>query len=322
MSLPLHGHRLFRSHDLDHVREEMSRVLCPHEVVTLGRDAHIDAEMNSLALDHMVLNYVHYGAPVAVDPGCTGDFIALQVPLTGFADVRCGGEALASTPDVMLVSRHNEPLQMRLSENARLLLTKVSWPFLLGTLSDLLGGYVPWPLRFELGMDIRGERQRRWFEFLTVYLRRASRPDHVLRRRLWGPHFQERLAVGLLRVQPNSYSAILDARPLPAPPHTLQRAIDILETTPERPHTECSLARQVDISTRALDEAFRSRLSTSIPEYLYHVRMRRAYLSLRWSEPGDVTVTGVAERWGFSEPGFSKWYYREFGETPQETLYH
>ncbi|SFJ88245.1 Helix-turn-helix domain-containing protein [Amycolatopsis sacchari] len=321
MALPLQGHRLFRSGDLDHVRDEMSRILCPHDVVTLERDARIDAEMNSLALGNVVLNYVHYGAAVAVDPGLTHDFIALQVPIAGCATITSGSEKLLSTPDRMLISRNTEPLSMRLSADARLLLTKLSWPFLQGVLSDLLGGYVPWPLRFELGLDCQGARQRRWVDFLLTYVRRASNPEHGFRRRLWEGHFQESLAVGLLRVQPNSYSAVLETRPLPAPPYTLRRAIDILESTPEEAHTEGSLARDLDISTRALDEAFRSRLSQSIPGYLYHVRMRRAYLALRWAEPGDVTVESVAERWGFTEPGFSKWYYREFGETPQQTRY-
>jgi AraC-like DNA-binding protein len=320
MALPLHGYELFQSRDLDHVRDEMARVLCPHDVKLLDRDGSLNAQMNSLPLDNVVLNYVHYGTSVFVNPGRTEDFIAVQAPLSGTGSIQCGLDTIESTRDKILVSRQNEPLSMRLSPDACLVLVKMSWPFLVATLSDMLGGYIPWPLRFELSMNVKTGRQQNWYQFLINYLRRASTTD-LVGRRLWEPYFQERLAIGLLRAQPNSYSTILNARPLPAPPLTLQRAIDILESTPEVAHTEGSIANEVDISTRALHEAFRSKLASSVPDYLFHVRLRRAYQTLRWAEPGEVTITGVARRWGFVEPEFSRWYFREFGETPLQTLF-
>jgi AraC-like DNA-binding protein len=322
MVLPLHGHELFHSTDLDHIRTHMSRVLCPHEVGMRGRDGVLDAQMNSLSLGEIGLNYVRYGASVWVDPGLTGDFIALQIPMSGASEIRCGRERIESTPDVMLVSRHDEPLRMVLSDNAQLLLTRMSWPFVVDTLGALLGTEPPWPLRFDLGMRIRNEPQRTWYSLLQVCYRRASQPSWSPRRRLWGPHFKEQLAIGLLRAQPNNYSSILGAGALPASHRALRQAMAILDTTPDRSHTECSLARALDVSARSLDQAFRTRLDTTVPGYLYHVRLSRAFVELRDADPGEVTVGQVARRWGFTPDGFGGCYQREFGETPEETLDH
>jgi AraC-like DNA-binding protein len=269
----------------------------------------------------MGLNYVRYGTSVWVDPGCTKDFIALQIPLNGSSKIRCGNEILESTPDVMLVSRHDEPLRMELSANAQLLLTRMSWPFLVGTLGALLGIDAPWPLRFDLGMDVRTEPRHAWFELLLLCYRRASRPDWIPKRRLWGPHFKEQLAIGLLRAQPNNYTEILASSALPASHRVLRQAMAVLDGTPEYRHTGCSLARELDVSARSLDAAFRTYLHTSVPGYLFHVRLRRAFVDLREAQPGQVTVEQVAQRWGFTAAGFSGCYQREFGESPLETLY-
>lgn len=321
MALPLHGHELFRSTDLDEIRVQMSRVLCPHEVGTRERDGVLDGVMNSVHLGEVALNYVHYGTSVWVDPGCTKDFIALQIPAGGVSRIRCGTEALESTPDTMLVSRQDEPLRMELSANAQLLLTRMSWPFLVGTLGALLGIDPPWPLRFELGMDIRAEPRNAWFRLLLTCYNRASHPNWTPRRRLWGPQFKEQLAIGLLQAQPNNYSEILTSSALPASHRVLRQAMAVLDGTPTARHTECSLARDLNVSARSLDAAFRTYLHTAIPSYLFHVRLRRAYVDLRDADPGEVTVEQVAQRWGFTPDGFDSCYEREFGETPWDTLH-
>ncbi|GAB3009637.1 AraC family transcriptional regulator [Amycolatopsis acidiphila] len=321
MSLPLHGHELFRSTNLDEIRTHMSGVLCPHEVGIRDRDVVLDAQMNSLHLGDIGLNYVHYGASVWVDPGCTKDFIALQIPMSGLSKIRCGTEEIESTPDVMLVSRQDEPLRMELSAGAQLLVTRMSWPFLVDTLSALLGVSAPWPLRFELGMNVRAEPQQAWFQLLVQCYRRASQPTWIPSRRLWGPHFKEQLALGLLRAQPNNYSEILAASPLPASHRVLRQAMAVLDGSPEYSHTECSLARKLAVSARSLDAAFRSYLHTSLPGHLFHVRLRRAFVDLLEAQPGQVTVDQVARRWGFTPEGFRRCYQREFGESPEETLH-
>lgn len=321
MTLPLHGHELYRSTDLDEIRERMSTVLCPHEVGLRDRDGVLDGQMNSLCVGDVVLNYVRYGASVWVDPGYTKDFLALQIPLTGLSEVHSGIETIESTPDVMLVSRHDEPLRMTLSADAQLLLTRLSLPFLVGKLDALLGLEAPWPLRFDLGMDMRAEPQQTWFRLLRECYRRVSRPNWTPERGLWGPHFQERLAIGLLRAQPNNYSDILTASALPASRRVVRQAMAVLDGTPESAHTECSLATDLGISARSLNVAFRAYLDTSVSRYLFHIRLGRAYVELREAQPDEVSVDEVAQRWGFTPLGFRSCYLREFGESPMETLY-
>ena len=104
---------------------------------------------------------------------------------------------------------------------------------------------------------------------------------------------------------------------------TVRRAVAFLEANPDLDLGIVEIAQATHVSIRTLQAAFRRHLDTTPMAYLRRVRLDRVRADLRAAEPGTgVTVTQVATRWGFGDPGrFSAYYRRAYGESPRATLH-
>ena len=98
----------------------------------------------------------------------------------------------------------------------------------------------------------------------------------------------------------------------------------VLEITRERMDETLRLAdlgRIASVSQHSLRSAFLRIHGTPPYRYLRALRLDEARKVLLASDAKDVTVTGVAMRFGFFELGrFSVDYRRAFGESPSATL--
>ena len=83
-----------------------------------------------------------------------------------------------------------------------------------------------------------------------------------------------------------------------------------------------SLAREVHMSVRSIQQGFRAELGMSPMAFVRERRLERVHEELTDAIPSDgVTVTAVAERWGFHHLGsFAVEYRKRWGEAPSETL--
>lgn len=314
---PICWNVIFHSHDVDEVREGVAGVMCPHDLKPLGQRCELDALMTSMPLNELTVSYLHYRAPVYVNPGRTESFMAVQVPLAGQCTVRNGSARMESSPERILVSRPDEPLDMTLPSDAELLLAKVPWTFVRQKLSDVLGGLLlDDELRFEPAMDVTRGVNQRWLEHFVNHMRHV----HLFTRQLYLPQFEERFVVGLLMRQENNYSDILRSRALPAKAAKRREAMDLMQAMPGAPYTEGTVARELGVSLRSLQVSFRRQLGRTVAGYLEDVRLRRAREDLLLAAPYEVTVRHVAARWGFVEPNFSLRYISTYGEWPEDTL--
>lgn len=105
-------------------------------------------------------------------------------------------------------------------------------------------------------------------------------------------------------------------------PSALRRAMTYAETHAERPITVADMAAAAGITTRALQAAFRRHRDTTPLQYARTVRLQRAHHDLQAADPTTgVTVTMIANRWGFTHPGrFSTDYRAAYGVSPSHTL--
>lgn len=95
----------------------------------------------------------------------------------------------------------------------------------------------------------------------------------------------------------------------------------LLRSDPAKPWTVGELAASVSMSARSLQEGFRRSLDTTPMAYLRQLRLEKAHDELAAAEPGTVTVTEVATRWGFLHLGrFAAAYALAFREHPSTTL--
>jgi AraC-like DNA-binding protein len=105
-------------------------------------------------------------------------------------------------------------------------------------------------------------------------------------------------------------------------PAAVRRAVAFVDDHADRPITAAEIAAHSGIGLRALEVAFRRHQDTTPMAYLRRVRLERAHRELQAADPaGDATVTGVARRWGFSNPGrFAATYRATYGRSPSQTL--
>lgn len=107
-----------------------------------------------------------------------------------------------------------------------------------------------------------------------------------------------------------------------AHPRALRRAIEFIESEPDRPITVADIASAAYVTPRALQLAFRRHLDTTPMAYLRRVRLDRAHADLQAADPSEDTVMSIAARWGFANAGrFAAHYKHAYGKAPYVTLH-
>ena len=87
------------------------------------------------------------------------------------------------------------------------------------------------------------------------------------------------------------------------------------------PVSRATLAEVAGVSIRTLSRGFLKRRGIGPMAFLRRRRLEAARIDLLAGEPGSTSVSEIAERYGFSEPGkFSAVYKAAFDESPSETL--
>lgn len=102
----------------------------------------------------------------------------------------------------------------------------------------------------------------------------------------------------------------------------VDRAIERVMATPDRPVTMLEVCKQVGTSPRRLELCFRDVLGLSPYKYLRAVRLCGARRELKRLAGSGASVHDVAARWGFWHmSAFSADYKQQFGELPSVTLH-
>lgn len=119
----------------------------------------------------------------------------------------------------------------------------------------------------------------------------------------------------LLSIWPHSASALLLAPTRPPTPRAMRRALDYIDAHLDQPLTVVDIARAASLGVRALNDAFRRQLGTTPARHVRALRLDAARLDL--ASDAAASVTSVAMRWQFSNPGlFSRYYRQRFGCLP------
>jgi AraC-like DNA-binding protein len=101
-----------------------------------------------------------------------------------------------------------------------------------------------------------------------------------------------------------------------AGPATVRRAEEFMRSKAQEPLTVEDIACAAGCSTRALQAAFRCFREISPMAALRRIRLELAHQDITRSD-GSRSVSDIATRYGFSNPGrFANYYWRVFGEYP------
>ncbi|MWV47922.1 helix-turn-helix domain-containing protein [Rathayibacter sp. VKM Ac-2803] len=187
----------------------------------------------------------------------------------------------------------------------------------LESLADEVEGTGGGPLLFDTTARPEGEALRRWSATVATVARVIYDAD----------------SSALLRQEANRTVAValLDAFPheaLGAPSDLLvprsgrlRQAVEYMYANAHLPLRTETIAEQAGVSLRTLQSEFRREFGFTAVDYLRRIRLDAVRKELRAGDPGAVTVSEVARRWGFAHLGrFSASYAHRFGERPSTTL--
>lgn len=320
-SMPLSGYPLFQSKDIEQTRDMISGVFCPHDLRITGRNQKLDARMYHASVGAVSLSRLQHGADVSIDPGCLKDFLLVQMPLKGEAEISCGKSTLHSTPQVASVITPAIPLKMWWTGCCDKIIVRIPRDELERQCEQHLGHGLRQPIEFELGMDLSEGGGRDWLRLIAFLVGELDQHNSMIYRSpLIRAQMVQMLVTTLLLCQPSNYRDMLLSPAPPIAPHYVKRVEEYIAANADQPITIIELASYAGVSTRALYAGFRNFRNTSPMAHLKAVRLQRAHDELLNAKQGE-RVTTIAMRWGFTHLGnFTAAYKRKFGEQPSDTL--
>ena len=132
---------------------------------------------------------------------------------------------------------------------------------------------------------------------------------------------EDLIASSLIYSRKHNYSEVLSSPSAASTPRHVRLAVDYIHAHAEEPLTLHSLADVAVSSTRSLVRGFQKYKNCSPMAYLRAVRIERAHEELMHGCPENYSVTMIANKWGFFNPGrFAQAYRQRFGENPSDTL--
>jgi AraC-like DNA-binding protein len=305
----------------DGAEDVLRSVYLPVRVRSRPQGAHVRLRLETLTIGRILIGRLRFAASAwlatdeianfHVNLGMTGR-VRYRVP--GREEIMCGpGTAAVFMPDV--------PVECEWPAEAEQLCLMLGAHEVERELGNLLGSPPRTRLSFAGKMDLRTPAGQSWTQTLSLIDREAHREQGLLSHPLSERRLEQILIDGLLFGQPHNYSEELTGEPVSPGRRTVRRAAEILQGHPEHPWTIGELAAEVAVSARTLQSGFRSVVGMAPMSYLQQVRLQRAQEDLEDTDPGETTVSAVANRWGFLHLGrFAAAYRHRFGESPSQTL--
>jgi AraC-like DNA-binding protein len=319
--LPLSQFGLLHTQDVDQARHVVAAAFCPHRLVPLDGAQRFETTFNPMRTGDVRLCYLDYGGDVSITAQATEQFYLVLIPLTGRAEITVRREEFQYGPGAASVTPLAGSYDIRVTGGSPHLVVWISRDRLEAHLRATLARPAAEPVRFHLGMDLTAPRARTWSRAVKFLQDEIDGGGLIPGEPAAMRHLEELLLTGLLLAQPSNYTDQLTSRPRAAAPATIRRAVTVIEEGAAGPLTVEAIASASGISVRALQEGFRRHLDTTPRAYLHEVRLGHAREELAAADPASTTVTQVAARWGFLQPGrFAVRYREQFGESPSATL--
>jgi AraC-type DNA-binding domain-containing proteins len=314
-ALPLAGSPLFVSTDVDEARVRVAEVYCDHRLDPMGR-GRFAARHNRLSGRDLSVNVMTYTAKTMITPGALREFYLFQYPLTGHASISNGANRHEIGGGRSGVVNPDEDTCMIWGEGCAQLMIQVRREALQRMARSHFGLPEGQTLRFFGANDMRAGEGK---AFLGLLNYAVSGEGLLGKGGLMGQQLETMLMVGLLQTQRHNRSDHVQEVGGPLP-RAVRLAEDYMKAHLTETITLEGLAREVGVSERALQAAFRAGRGRSPMTVLRDLRLERAWQDLSHPGPG-TSVTDVAMQLGFFHLGrFSEHYRRKFGCTPSETL--
>lgn len=314
----------FRRHatdDRDEAESVIADLYLPNHLDLVTGPEPLGMEVTGLRLGALTAGRLTYGRQVRLDTADARNF-HINFPLRGAASSRNGsGEPVVTGPGDGLIFSPGAPAEIAWSADCEQLCLMVPRDRLEAELEQLLGRSLGRRLAFDFAADVRSPLGKRWAAVLDLLVDELDHPTPVGSNPFVSRHLEGLLIDGLLLGQRHSYSDDATGTSMARMPAAIRRAVELIQDQPSEPWTSVSLAGEVHLSVRALQESFHRDVGMPPMAYLRQTRLRRAREELLAADPEVTTVSSVAVGLGLLHLGrFAAAYREAFGESPSETL--
>lgn len=317
----LRGNELFRSGDVDYVRDRVEGIFCPHRLKLVGHRSSLDAWMRTKKMRDIGMVLVGYGSEVVIEPRPLKEFFVVMIPLAGHALVRSGTNEIESHPGLATIPDPDQPLSMRWSADCVKLIVRIERSGLEAFLREQSGQLLDdGPVTFHPGMDVTTGHGAGWAGIARTIARDLDGTPSLFADSFLARTWEQSLMLSLFRAQSPNYDSSSPEPAHVASQRHVNTALTAIRQRVDEPWTIESLAGAVGVGKRTLQAAFHEAGRTFTSELL-EARLRKARDILRGAAPGSLKVTSVFARCGLHHHGRASGQYRQlFGESPKETL--
>lgn len=318
----LSNYLLFKTSDPGEARERVAGVYCPHELEIVDqKERCVDTAMSRVSLGGVTLNRLRYGPTVTIDAGRLSSFLLVMMPITGTAQVTCGGEHVSTDPRTAAVISPTQPFYQTINANCDQIMVQIDYEVLKRICAQHIGHDLRKPLQFKLDLSMDPSTGGAWPALVSYLLAMFDSPVPHMHSPLLRTPIEHLIVATLLHSQQNNYSDELQ-KPAPAiAPSHVKRVEDYIKANACEPLTVADLAEYAGVSTSALYTGFRDFRNTSPMAYLRNERLQHVHDELLRTDPATNTIADVASRWGFQHLShFATQYKKKFGERPSDTL--
>ncbi len=320
----LDGQEIFYTEDADEASELVGKALAPNRL-TLGQvgASEFAASMHGVRFREVSLLYLDLHVAATLDIPRCGRYYAVHMPMNGRAVGTVGGKREFEANTIRaLVTNPADELRIRFDHDSPQLIVRIEQDALERYLTRLSGRMMTQRLNFAPSLDLTSDAATRWHGSVQLLHTEVFYQGSLVHDGIGIGPLEEFLMSSLLMIQPSTYREQLTRSAAAPGRRAVRQALDFMERHLSEPLTMTDIATHVGVSVRSIQQGFRDERGVTPMAWLRDRRLERVREELTDADTGDgVTVTAVAERWGFSHLGsFAAFYKKRWGESPSQTL--
>ncbi len=318
------GHEIFYTEDPAEASELIGSALAPNSLTVGETGANgFAASMHGVRFRAVSLLYLDLHVSATLDIPTCGHYYAVHMPMNGRAVGAAAGQEFEANTIRALVTNPGDELQIRFDHDSPQLIVRIEQDPLERYLTRLTGRMMTSRMRFAPSFVLANDDATRWHGAIQLLHTEVFHTGSLAQEGIGIGALEEFCMSRLLMIQRNNYREQLIRGSGEPGRRAVRQSLDYIERNLSEPVTMGSIAAQVGVSVRSIQQGFKEELGVTPMAHLRERRLERVREELTDAAAGDgITVTEVAERWGFNHLGsFSVLYRKRWGESPSQTLH-
>lgn len=320
--IALQDHEVMSTPDVEVAEAVISQLLGQARLTVEGRADGFEATLNAVRFLDVSMAYLDLHVEATLDVPASADCFTVHMTTNGTAQVTLNGQRHEVTAFFTLVVSPGTSYSLHLGADSPQLILRFERAAVERQLSRMLGRSLDGPIVFEPFGDLTQEEAVRWHGAIQILSSEVVSRNSLIHKGVGAVALEELLISTLFYIQGSNYSDRVRATRRPSGRPAVRRSIEYIEEHLAEPIALADLAASSGMSVRSVQAGFRDDLGTTPVSYIRDRRLDRARETLMQAVPEDgLTVTEVAQRWGFGHLGsFAVLYKKRFGESPSQTL--